>query len=1096
MIVTSEFVRPPTDGSLPFGSVVDFHLTHNPQHPWAVLSRMSNKPETTVTYEQLGHAVHRAACVLNPDGSLPRGTRVGILISTDSVVYITLVLGAIRAGLVPFPLSPRTPLPGITHLLSSSNTFYAMIGGSSSLFELRERIVDSLAREYGRALAVIEPPSFCDLYPRLCSHLHTSKVSLPGTFLHLGSVMDNSEALILHSSGSTGLPRAIVYRQQDIFRNLVNQPTIWEAGSPGERVALMTLPTFHAYGYIVQCVGPLFAGYVLVLFPPSSPSALPTPRLTLDALVRSQCSFMFTVPAFLEAWSKDGDAVNELRKLRKIKFAGGSLTQSIGDGLVDQGNTSSSIYGLTEGGAVTRSESPRFRPEDWNYLEFSPNVDVEFILHDCEEGIFEVVLVESETFTLPVSNHEIRGQRAYRTNDLAVQHPTKPGLWKLIGRADDQIVFLNGEKVNPEPIEMEIKKSPVVRFAAVFGRERNQAGVLIELTEEAQVRSYSATERDGVLAEIWPYIVQANKSSPAHARLVKQMVVFTRPDIELPRTPKGTIPRSAAFKAYQSDINAAYGDLQRAAAQSDAPGLENWTDRASVEEWLSNQIAEIIGRKVDPMEDLFQQGMDSLTATLLCTTLRSALISSCDPKPQQLLDIISAQTIFTQPSASQLAEYVVCHLTGDQVTSAPDTREAQINAITSIILRHTPLRSAAPLQITRPIVERVVVTGTTGALGSHLLAQLLKDDRVERVWALNREPRDGGSILDRQYASFVDKGIDIGLLNSRKLKFAGCDLTDMALGLEEALLEDIRNNATSIVHNAWPVNFNLGLQSFGSSILGTQNLIDIAFGCTNRPRFIFISSVSAAGMSQPGLVVPEEYIQLEHGVTGFGYGESKFVAEKMLESARIAGLETWVVRLGQLTGHKQSGSWAPTDWVPLIMASSLAVGCLPDAIGAVSWIPLDVAAGAIVDACACRESHLPPVIHCAHPRPTSWSVVMSMFGHALQPLSNRPLPLIPFSQWNSRVAEAASAASSADQSLKQFPSTKIQHIIDGMVLADETLRIGRVVGGYTDIEAGGIACLDMTKALSISDNLGRAEPIEIGDVQKWIRYWKDKGLFS
>ncbi|QRV80576.1 AMP binding enzyme [Ceratobasidium sp. AG-Ba] len=1076
MIVTSGFVRPPTDASLPFGSVVDFHLTHNPQHPWAVLSRTSNKPETTVTYEQLGHAVHRAACVLNPEGSLSRGTRVGILISTDSVVYITLILGAIRAGLVPFPLSPRTQLPGITHLLSSSNTFYAMIGGSSSMFELRERIVSSLAREYDHALAVIEPPSFCDLYPKLCSHVHKSKASLPGPFLHLGSVMDNSDALILHSSGSTGLPRAIVYRQQDIFRNLVNQPTIWETGSPGEHVALMALPTFHAYGYIVQCVGPLFAGYVLVLFPPSSPPALPTPQLTLDALARSQCSFMFTVPAFLEAWSKDADAVKELKKLRKIRFAGGSLTQSIGDDLVDQGVIIQSIYGLTEGGAVTRSESPRFRPEDWNYLEFSPNIDVEFILHDCEEDVFEVVLVESETFTLPVSNHEIKGQRAYRTNDLAVQHPTKPGLWKLIGRADDQIVFLNGEKVNPEPIELEIKKSPVFQFAAV---------VVTRTTDtEHKVR------RDGMVYWLkfgWPYISQANKSSPAHARLVKQMVVFTRSDIELPRTPKGTIPRSGAFKAYQSDINAAYEDLQRATAQSEAPGPKDWRDRASVEGWLSSQIAEIIGRKVDPREDLFQQGMDR--------TLRSALISSCDPQSQQLLDIISAQTIFTQPSASQLGQYIVCHLTGGQATSASDTLEGQINAITSMIHRHTPLRSAAPLQIARPIVERVVVTGTTGALGSHLLARLLKDDRVEQVWALNRELRDGGSIPNRQYASFVDKGLDIRLLNSRKLKFAGCDLTDMTLGLDEDLLEDIRNNATSIVHNAWQVNFNLGLQSFGSSILGTKNLINIAFGCTNRPRFIFMSSISVAGMSQPGLVVPEEYIRLENGASGFGYGESKFVAEKMLESARIAGLETCIVRLGQLTGDKQSGSWAPTDWVPLIVASSLAVGCLPDAVGAALWIPLDVAAGTIVDACACRESHLPPVIHCAHPRPTSWSDVMSMFGHALQPLSNRPLPLIPFSRWNSRVAEAASAASSADQSLKRFPSTKIQHIIDGMVRADETLRIGKVVES-TGIEAGGIACLDMTKAVSISDNLGRAERIEIGDVHKWIQYWTDKGLFS
>ena len=37
---------------------------------------------------------------------------------------------------------------------------------------------------------------------------------------------------------------------------------------------------------------------------------------------------------------------------------------------------------------------------------------------------------------------------AYATNDLVAPHPTRPGLWKLLGRRDDQIVLSNGEKVS------------------------------------------------------------------------------------------------------------------------------------------------------------------------------------------------------------------------------------------------------------------------------------------------------------------------------------------------------------------------------------------------------------------------------------------------------------------------------------------------------------------------------------------------------------------------------------------------------------------------------------------------------------------------
>ena len=44
-------------------------------------------------------------------------------------------------------------------------------------------------------------------------------------------------------------------------------------------------------------------------------------------------------------------------------------------------------------------------------------------------------------------NDKINGIDAYATSDLLESHPTKPGLWKVYGRVDDQIVLSNGEKV-------------------------------------------------------------------------------------------------------------------------------------------------------------------------------------------------------------------------------------------------------------------------------------------------------------------------------------------------------------------------------------------------------------------------------------------------------------------------------------------------------------------------------------------------------------------------------------------------------------------------------------------------------------------------
>ena len=35
----------------------------------------------------------------------------------------------------------------------------------------------------------------------------------------------------------------------------------------------------------------------------------------------------------------------------------------------------------------------------------------------------------------------------YATGDLLMSHPDVPGLWKIFGRVDDQIMHSNGEKV-------------------------------------------------------------------------------------------------------------------------------------------------------------------------------------------------------------------------------------------------------------------------------------------------------------------------------------------------------------------------------------------------------------------------------------------------------------------------------------------------------------------------------------------------------------------------------------------------------------------------------------------------------------------------
>lgn len=49
-------------------------------------------------------------------------------------------------------------------------------------------------------------------------------------------------------------------------------------------------------------------------------------------------------------------------------------------------------------------------------------------------------------------NTTIDGRPGYATGDLLQEHPLYKGLYKIYGRADEQIMLSTGEKTNPLPL--------------------------------------------------------------------------------------------------------------------------------------------------------------------------------------------------------------------------------------------------------------------------------------------------------------------------------------------------------------------------------------------------------------------------------------------------------------------------------------------------------------------------------------------------------------------------------------------------------------------------------------------------------------------
>lgn len=84
----------------------------------------------------------------------------------------------------------------------------------------------------------------------------------------------------------------------------------------------------------------------------------------------------------------------------------------------------------------------------------------------------------------------------------------------------------------------------------------------------------------------------------------------------------------------------------------------------------------------------------------------------------------------------------------------------------------------------------VLLTGSTGNLGAELLAALVVNDSVHRIYALNR-PSLKVSILNRHCARFEDKGLDVSLLTSPKLVFLESEACSDNLGLPQETINEV-----------------------------------------------------------------------------------------------------------------------------------------------------------------------------------------------------------------------------------------------------------------------------------------------------------------
>ena len=85
----------------------------------------------------------------------------------------------------------------------------------------------------------------------------------------------------------------------------------------------------------------------------------------------------------------------------------------------------------------------------------------------------------------------------------------------------------------------------------------------------------------------------------------------------------------------------------------------------------------------------------------------------------------------------------------------------------------------------------ILVTGTTGSLGCHLLVQLALSPEVRRVYAFNRPSSNGDAIRHRQEKALLERGLNAEILELGQVVMVEGDLARPKFGLPVDVFDEL-----------------------------------------------------------------------------------------------------------------------------------------------------------------------------------------------------------------------------------------------------------------------------------------------------------------
>lgn len=944
--------------------------------PDAVAVQFEDK---SLTYQQLDKRVDQVAEVLGSQG-IKAGTLVGIFVNRSMEMLIGL-LGVLKAGGAYLPLDPSFPSERLAFMLADSDASFIL-----TLSSLVSELPDNNAQ-----IICIDDLSQDKSSTKTKRSKKTRVIAKPDDL-----------AYIIYTSGSTGKPKGVQIHHQAVVNLLCSMRKSLGINADSTLFGVTTLSFDIAVGDLIL---PLTAGARLVI---ASSEVVADGALLVQALTDSNATFMQATPAswrlLLEAGWKGKDNL-------KIISTGEALTDDLAERLLQRGAQLWNLYGPTETtvwSTIYEVASDNTQGVSNNVLIGKPIANTQIYILDSKlqpvpigvigdlyiggDGVSRGYLnrpeLTAERFIAnPFDSHTsaqrrsatavksgnlagsqtLQEQKIYKTGDLA--RFLADGNIEFFGRSDHQ-VKVRGYRIETGEIEVALSGHDAVRQAVVVAWK--------EKSSEASLVAYvvpASGEKEADAGQLREFL---------RTKLPEYMVPTIFVSLEsLPLTPNGKVDRKALPAVSQDRIGS---------------HEEYVAPRTPEEQAIAEICAEVLNlERVGIHDNFFDLGGTSLIATRLIFQLQEHF--------QVKLPLVR---LFETPTISGLANAII------EVRSSPAVDYHPFGEITLDELKSEVVlddaigaNGIAYEWIADP--KHILLTGATGFLGAYLLKGLIEKNSATihcLVRAGNSE--DGLQRLRKnlEYYQLWDETII-----PRIVVIPG-NLEHPRFGLPSAHYESLAGEIDVIYHNGAMVNFVYPYHALKSvNVDSTHEVLRLAGSKKIKPVH-FVSSISVfmkGDLRERGICYENANLE-DVGVPFGGYGQSKWVAEGLMQAAAQRGVPMTIFRPDNILGDRHTGILNTNDMTYSLVRAIFKLGSVPDMEIMGGIVPVDFVSDAILHLSRQSDS-FGKTFHLS-------TLKQSNFIEIFEMISSMGLPIkqVAFSQWKMDYYNLA----------KQFPEEAFQ----------------------------------------------------------------------